>query len=173
MRPERSVPACRARRRRARGWGHVENVVWREEIQPGLLAAVKCWIFAAWAEGPCARGTTPAPGVIGSGPVVVLTPKGAPGKAPGAASPQHTPPRAHPGEHKRLRAPTAELRGAGLQNPGGCTSESGHGGGGQQHPGVPPGISTHRATGTGDSATALGWLSPATEPQRLAAAVSG
>lgn len=32
-----------------------------------------------------------------------------------------------------LRAPTAELRGAGLQNPGGCTSKSRHGGLGSPH----------------------------------------
>lgn len=64
-----------------------------------------------------------------------------------------------------LRAPTAELRGAGLQNPGGLHQQK-QARGAQQPPRVPPGISSHCATGTGDGATDLGWL-------RLAAAGSG
>lgn len=35
----------------------MENVVWGGEIHPGVFTAVKCWVFAAWAEGPRAQGT--------------------------------------------------------------------------------------------------------------------
>lgn len=54
-----------------------------------------------------------------------VTPKGAPGKAPGAASP---PPCAHPGERKASELPQLSCEEQDCKIRGGCTSKSRHGG---------------------------------------------
>lgn len=136
----------------------MENVVWGGEIHPGVFTAVKCWVFAAWAEGPCAQGTM---GSLAELPWLCNTQRST-GQGTGCC---FAPTLRTSRGAQSLRAPTAELRGAGLQNPGGLHQQK-QARGAQQPPRVPPGISSHRATGTGDGATALGWL-------RLAAAGSG